>query len=176
MLGVFVLLTLFLGAAFLELGPKLGFSERIRVRGELSLLDGSKLYLVQEPNGSILEPYTIQLLRVYPSSAGELTSVGYEESYWWSAALAPRPGGTNIALRAFGSTVCVYDVTTGSVTWLDGSYPVRRSQPAAQNDVVQILSSRRPVRRRAKPKRCQSMRMKSSSVDGLEQSCVKGFN
>src|SRR5438445_13614657 len=98
-----------LGVPLLYWGPSLHLNSGPRLLGDLHLPDGSRLLLVQRPYREFVEPYSVNLYRVYADGFAEATVVGFEDSYWWFGALAYR-GGKSVDIRAFGASTCIYDL------------------------------------------------------------------
>ena len=116
------------GLVIFYLGPSLHMGGKEQLLAKCVLADKSTVVLIQTPNRTIIEPYTVRLYRVYPDGKAEVCLVGFEESHWWFAGLKSRDEH-KIDIICFGSSECVYDLRTKRLRWNDNSYPPQESQP-----------------------------------------------
>jgi hypothetical protein len=118
-------------------GPYTPSGRREEILATLRLPDASTLFLVQRPNPSTFEPYTVELYRLYQNGTADTCLLGCEESYWWCGGLKLN-GRTTVKVTSVGSTECLYDIETGVRKWTDKSYPAIGSK---QGDYI-TLSNR----------------------------------
>src|SRR5437879_1671753 len=124
-----LLAALALAAAAMYLGPDLHLRRTEQLLASTRLPDSSVLFLVQSPNKSRIEPYTVYLYRLYTNGTAQSCLIGFEESYWWLAGLR-KIGDHKVRITYVGSVECIYDMDTGTRTWTDKSYPPLGSEQA----------------------------------------------
>ena len=103
-------------------GPYTRSGRKEELLASAKLADSSVLFLVQRPNPSLFEPYTVELYRLYRNGTAETCLIGDEESYWWWGGLTMRDSKT-VRVTSIGITECLYVTETGLLSWTDKSYP-----------------------------------------------------
>ena len=121
-----------------HLGPKLGFEKAPKTLCALTLSDGSRLYLIQKRNSSLLEAYSSLLYRSYADGRAEVTGLGYEDSYWWLANLRPSANGKSIEICAWGTVTGIYDLASKVTSWPGQRFPPAEPTPVAVGDRISV--------------------------------------
>lgn len=121
LIPVILVLLLFVARLY-YFGPHSQSRRKEELLASLKLTDASLLFLVQRPNATRFEPYTVELYRLYKDGKADTCHVGDEESYWWFGGLKMRDD-KSVKVTSMGITECIYDVATGVLRWTDKSYP-----------------------------------------------------
>lgn len=131
---------------YLHLGPKLGFERSPKMLCAHTLSDGSRLFVVQRRNSSLLEAYSSFLYRLYPDGRAEVTELGYEDSYWWLASLRPSADGKSIQVRAWATVAGIYDPDSKVASWPSQKFPSAEARSIPAGDPIrQKLALAKPL-------------------------------
>ena len=105
------------GGLFLFLlGPPRADTRKPLVLASLQLADNGRLFLIEERDGNLLEPYAVSLYRLDRSSNVHVSFLGDEYGHWWGAKLIPTTDTNRIEVKTFGMTQGFYSPQTG-FTW-----------------------------------------------------------
>lgn len=115
-----ILLAAITAGLLFQFGPPSTAIIEGRLLCSVALANGQgRLFVVEEMDGNLIEPYSVTLYRVDQHTNVFVCFLGDEYSHWWGCKLLPTTNSDIIELRTFGITQGFYSVTNG-FTWVVG--------------------------------------------------------
>src|SRR4051812_43111671 len=115
--GCLTMFLLAIGGLFVFLlGPPRPDTRKPLILDSLQLADSRKLFLIEERDGNVLEPYAVSVYLLDPHSNVYVSFLGDEYGHWWGAKLIPTADANRVEIKTFGMTQGFYSQATG-FTW-----------------------------------------------------------
>jgi hypothetical protein len=130
-IAVWLICVVIIGLVAFHLGPPWAFFRPYTLMASLVLADGNTLCVISHRTPYILEPYEVNLYRIWPDGTWGRFYLSHEDSYWWGASLHRDAKTGQIHIRACGELAAIYNREDNEVVLVENGHRIA-PQPAPE--------------------------------------------